>query len=180
MWLEQSLDQFVIWNLQERITSPNIAVQEVAASIQGALVNGLLAGDIKVYNASMAYAERFHKAYTSEQWRTTGVDTNAARMGVMQKDFRELAAFYTAITMQYVGPTSALTIWSRLAEDQKVWTYDTWISMNTPQGLSKEQSAEVMKELATIFPPPEGIEQHRKDMARKALIEEQRGTTEVK
>lgn len=179
-WAKQSLDQFVIWNLRERITSPNIAVQEVAASIQGALVNGLMAGDIKVYNASMAYAERFHKAYTSEQWRTTGVDTSAARMGVMQKDFRELAAFYTAITMQYVGPTNALTIWSRLAEDQKVWTYDTWLSMNMPQGLGKDQAAEVLKELTTIFPPPEGIEQHRKDMARKALIEEQRGTTEVK
>ncbi|MBL0870814.1 MAG: hypothetical protein IBJ18_09595 [Phycisphaerales bacterium] len=181
IWLQQSLDQFVIWNVNERITSPNIAVQEVAASIQGALVNGLLAGDMKIYNTSMAYAERFHKAYTSEQWRTTGVDTNTARMGVMQKDFRELTAFYTALTMQYVGPTNALTIWSRLAEDQKVWTYDTWLSMNMPQqGMSKEQAAEVMKELTTIFPPPEGIEQHRKDMARKALIEEQRGTTEVK
>ncbi len=179
-WKAMPLDDFVIQNIKERITSPNIAMQEVAASIQSALINGLLAGDTDVYRRSMAYAERFHHEFTKEQWRVTGVDTNTARMGVMQQDFRELAGFYSAFMLRAAGLTNSLVIYSRMAEDQRVWTYDTLLDMNIPRGLSEQDAAAAQAEFAKLYPKPQGLDDFRALRAAQQRVKEQRGASELK
>ncbi|CAN5750294.1 hypothetical protein BH11PLA1_BH11PLA1_07760 [soil metagenome] len=180
LWKTQPLEDFVINNVKGRITSPNIAVQEVAGSVQTALINGLLRGNMDVYRQNMKYAETFHKTYTAEQWRTSGVDTNTARMGVMGKDFRVLTGFYTAYTMKLSGLTNAQTIWVRMPVDQQLYTYANLRDLSMPQNLTPEQSAEAVKAFEQLYPKPIGYDAFAAQMATKLKIEAERGQGELK
>ena len=110
----------------------------------------------------------------------TGVDTNSARMGVMQQDFRELAGFYSAFMLNSAGLTNALVIYSRMAEDHRVWTHDTLLDMNIPRGLNEKDAAAAQSEFAKMFPKPLGLEEFRAARAAAQRVKEQRGTSELK
>jgi len=150
------LEDYVSEQIIDRITTPNVALQEVYGSLQGAYFNGLLAGDDELFRSQFEYAKRFHKAYMDQQYRITNVDAQRGRMsGVMDSDFKFVAGQILFLTVQLVGPIEGSVMFTRAPGEVQPYAYlllrDTF-----PQGPAAE--TEAGRAVARLFPKPPGFD----------------------
>lgn len=153
------LEDFVVWNLQERITSPNIAIQEIQGALHTAYVRGLLAGDMEVFRKNFNYARDFHKAFTDEQSRGTPAGGDAERMiSQMNKEFPLAAAEYFLGAIDRLPETDQALLYRRAPLELQQITFDVMDRMYRPR--DKDGKAQASP-IDFIFPEPPGMEAFR-------------------
>jgi len=177
--LEMPLEQFVVDQVKDRITSPEIARAEVVGSLYGAFT-ALLTDDRAQYESQMAYAERFHEAFMSQQYRQVGVDEKMARMEVMPKDWTEAQTTIFASVLNFLGIEEASIIYNRVPEDTlRSMAYDE-MSMAMKAGMDEQAKARGTPNFDTLFPPPAGLAAHREKVAAKRAAQTKKADTELK
>ncbi len=175
---ELPLDEFVLWNLQDRITSPNVAIQEIAGALITAYTRGLLAGDTEAFRGNFEYARQFHKAFTDEQSRGTPAGKDSERMmAQINKDFGLCAAEYLLATIDRVPETDQAIIYRRAPNDLRVIVYDVMERMYRPRDA---EGKPIASGFDLIFPEPDGIEAYRARKVIQNVPPAERGKLEAK
>ncbi len=164
--LEQPLDEFVVAQINDRLTTPNVAVQEISGSLYGAFLTGLLAGDMDLFASQLGYAKLFHQHYMREQIRDTGVDQQKARMEQLPRDFREAAAQIFVACVQNTGYEDGAIMYNRAPADLRQWAFDLLVEFIKPE-IDQMHQAGRSPPFNLWFPEPEGVELARQ--ARAAL-----------
>lgn len=177
---EWPLEQFVVWNIQERITSPNIAGAEITAALYSAYVQGLLAGDMDAFTSNLEYAKRFHLEYFKAQYRQTAVTGGQeARMEVFPADFRVMASEVMASILLQAPPQDAALIYLRAPKDLQTSTWDILDQVaGSGEGGNQTQSAAGLTSF--FLPRPLDIEDYRAQQRLKRGDDVKRGTVDHK
>jgi tetratricopeptide (TPR) repeat protein len=114
--LSLPLAEFVERDMQERMRSPEFAMQEIFTAIADAYRRGLLLGDRRVFEASMKYAYDFHDMYMQEQNLRTMADQDRNRMEFFSPVFFDVAAdvFVSLVRSGRIGDRQAALMYRRL------------------------------------------------------------------
>lgn len=172
---EGPLDEFILHNIKERATNPDLAKQEIYASLLGAFVNGLLAGDEELFRSQFQYAQLMHRTYMEEQLKNTPVDPGQGRMEVMDRDFRvESAKAFVAIS-EVVGPFDAATMFQRTPNDLRLAIY--YLLDKSKRIAVNEEGTPATPELARMFPTPPDYKAYR--TMREAQDAARQGTERI-
>ncbi len=165
--LEMPLDSFVVEQLRDRLTTPNIAQAEVGGALYGSFIYGLLKGQNELFRSQFDYAKAFHTQYMNEQYRNTGVDEKG-RLELMPRDFRECVAQFFIGCVQKVGVEDGAIMYSRAPADIRQWSYDLLVEYVKPEvdELSKSGRSPAF---ATLFSEPEGVELARIERAKAGV-----------
>jgi len=155
--LAQSLEEFIASQFEdERYRTTYVAVSEIDAALQGAYINGLLAGNTDLFRRSFDYARAFHAAYTREQVKVTAPAGETARMEVLDKDFRWVAGTSFATTIASLDVPDARVVYSRAPEDLKRFGY---VALRQVLGRAGNVLAALGGEsFNQVFPEPEGMD----------------------
>lgn len=84
--LSKSLDEFVIEDVQERIDSPQVAIQEFDGALQAAFM-ALVRGNRKSFDDQTAYAKSVHNAYMTMQLRRTAAGGERERTELFDRNY---------------------------------------------------------------------------------------------
>jgi len=159
------LAEFVERDMQERMTSPEFAMQEIFTAITDAYQRGLLMGERRVFEASMKYAYDFHDAYMRDQNVRTTVDERN-RMEFFSPFFFDVAAdvFISLLQSGNIGQRQAAMMYRRLmATDMLPVAQVVYDRLETLDG-----SGQGVPNFDTLFPEPPGMDEYR---ARRAQME---------
>lgn len=173
-----SMEDYINEQLLERTGTPNVALQEVYGSLQGAYFFGLLAGDDELFRSQFEYAARFHKAFMEQQFRKTNLDQDKGRnSGVMDKNFTFVAAQVLYATAQLLGPVDGAVIYNRAPEDVRRYAYFL-IEDGMPRD---EKGAIVQTDINKLYPEPDGFAAFKKSFqAELERLKQEMGQTQVK
>ncbi len=178
--LQMPLDQFVVEQIKERITSPDVARSEVYAGLFGAFLS-LLNDDTPLYQTQFQYAKDFHKAFFDEQYRQTNVDASKARMEVMPHDWTTCATLILMTgVMQALGVQEAAIIYGRLPEEEiRCMAYDE-MAREMKQGLDAQAKAGRGPTFDQLFPPPPSLAEYRARKAAEQISAPRKSGAELK
>lgn len=168
-----TLDDFVRNELQdERILSGYVAVQEVAGSLYGAFMNGLLARDGELFERQYQFAALAHRYYMEKQLRQVVAGGEVGRTEVMPRDFREMAGSLFAQLASILPVEQAEVLFGEAPNELRVWAYDILVERFKPR---VDQAAQRFGTPAfeVLFPQPAGIERHRAMLEQRRLQREQ-------
>lgn len=122
--LASDLNDFIAQQFEDqRFMIPDVARSEIMGALQGAYINGLLAGDDRLFRQGFEYARAFHAAYTREQVNLTATMGANARMEVANRDFRWAAGNVFADVISMMNLEDAQLMYSRAPEDLKRFAY---------------------------------------------------------
>ncbi len=158
------IDEFVQWDLGDRVTSPNVANAEIMSSLMGAYITGLLAGDDELFQRQFKYAKDFHKYYLEKQNRQTIADPATGRMEVFDRNFDMIAGILLGQLAMELNLDQAETLYSSAPVELRKFAYDLLASR-----FQKELDAVTVKgarKFEEVFPEPEGMALHRQAMER--------------
>jgi hypothetical protein len=162
------LDEFVYAELQEdRIRSPYVLVSEVYGSLQGAYMNGLLAGDDETFRSSFEWARQAHRYYQETQVRDIIAAGQETRTGVLDPDFRIVAGDFFARTIQFLSVDEAADMYGRAPVPLRQFAYDFLAAAWKPK-LDEQAEQGVGEPFERIFPEPPGMAGHRAWLERVA------------
>ena len=154
------LEEFVVEVVKDRVTSPNIALQEIIGSLYGSYVNGLLANDIDWFRKQFEYARTFHAKFTEEQKRKTAAAGDTDRMlSQISGKFEEVASRFLANLILQLPPTEQALLYRRSPPDLQAYTYYILENNARPRD---EQGKPIASEFDYLFSPPEGYEAFRR------------------
>lgn len=173
---ELPLDDFVVWNIKDRITSPNVAVAEIVASLHAAYADGLLAGDQQRFRSAFEYAKRFHKEYMTEQYRKVPA-AEVARMAMIDPDFRVAASQVLASMLMIIPPQDASLMYLRAPNDLRV---STWDILDEVIGAQGGEAPGQDSPISTFFPRPPGVDEYRAAKPKRAGTDVKKGEAEMK
>lgn len=174
MEMTLSLPDFVDKQLNESFGSPQVAVSEVYGALQGAIIEGLLAGDPERFTGMFNYARRAHQIFMREQLRDVVAGTNTGRMEYMDRDFSFVAGIALANMIGGFGPDEAERIYDYTPEDLRRYAFDA-IEQRFRPAYEQLAAAGLSRPFEEVFPEPAGMEQHRAMLARKFQERSQRG-----
>lgn len=165
--LSLPLDEFVAEELKTRLTSPQVAREEVAGALQNAFVSGLLAGDTELYQGMIRYAAQAHKYYMEEQARVMTAGGGMSRMEVMDRDFWWMTGnLFAAFLTNAVDVEEAEIMYANAPNSMKQYAYDALRDLyQAPMNQIAERGAG--RPFAEVFPEPPGMAQHREMVRRK-------------
>jgi hypothetical protein len=151
--MSRPIDEFVLHELNDRATSPNVAQAQIAGALQSAFTSGLLAGDTDMFTSQFEFAKRFHKYFMEQQRKSVVVSKQYVRMDQVEPDFRLLVGIIFTNWMQTVGIDDARTVYGRAPEDLRRFTYDFLVAAY------KEHVDELARnaggdEFTKLFPEP--------------------------
>lgn len=161
--LSKPLEEFVMDELKDRQNSPDVAKQEVVGSLQGAFLNGLLAGDDDLFQQQVEYAKLSHRYFFEQQYRITGVSPTVARMEQMDASFPVVAGQVFAEVAASLDVDEAQLMFIRAPDGLRVYAYDL-MQQRFREELDRGAAAGG-KKFDEVFPQPAGLEEHRKFMA---------------
>ena len=147
------IDEFVQMEMVDRYTSPTTYRTQVFAALQGAFINGLLVGDIEMFERQYSFARDFHKYFISQQLRDVQASGGAARMEVFDRDFRVTAGFVFAQVLGMVNVEQASGMYLLAPNDLRQFAFMAF-EQQIPSGMTQEQFLE-------LFPMPEGFAQFK-------------------
>ncbi len=177
--LTKPLDEFVVDQVKDRITSPDIARAEVFGALYGAFAS-LLTDDREQFDAQWDYAKKFHEAFMKEQYRQVGVDPTKARMEVLPRDWTEAATTIFASVLNLLGLEEASIIYARVPDDRlRAMAYDE-MALAMKQGVDEQAKTSGTPTFNALFPPPPGLAAYRKEKADKEIEAPRKGDTELK
>ncbi len=169
-----SLPDFVDRQLHESFGAPQVAVSEVYGALQGAIIEGLLAGEPERFQAMFNYARRAHALFMREQLRDVVAAQNAARMEFMDRDFSFVAGTALANMIGVFGPQEAEQVYDYTPEDLRRYAYDA-IDRQFRRWYDQMAAANLSRPFDEVFPEPPGMEEHRAMVQRKQQERQQRG-----
>ena len=174
MEMTLSLPDFVARQLNDSFGSPQVAVSEVYGALQGAVMEGLLAGDPERFEAMFNYARQAHGLFMREQLRDVVAAQQTARMEFMDRDFTFVAGTALANMIGMFNPEEAERIYDYAPEDLRRYAYDAIETRYRPyfDELARQNMGRPFDE---VFPEPNGMELHRAMIARKQQERSQRG-----
>ncbi len=177
--LATPLDQFVIDELgEDRIRSPYVLVSEVVGSLQGAFIDGLLAGDDDLFRRNFQWAGQAHKYYMKTQVRDVIADGGAdTRTGVLDPDFRIVAGDLFARTIQLMHLDEAADMYGRAPIELQQFAYD-FLAAAWKDEIDRLAEAGRSEPFDIVFPEPAGMSEHRAWIAQVAA-ERQKKRTDV-
>ncbi len=156
------LEDYVQRNLAERITSPNVAMQEIDASLMAGITFGLLAQNPEGFQSAVNYARQIHTLYFQNAAGGNAVNPEAGRTEIIPRDFSVLIGQRFAAFVNLLGPVDgALAYRAAPLEVQQV-AYEVILSMfkggadpNSPP----EQQANAARLFERIYPKPPGFDE---------------------
>jgi hypothetical protein len=172
------IEEYVLENLKDRVSTPNIAVQEVFASLQAAYGYGLLYEDQALFTSNFEYAKRFHFEYFKEQYRITNVDRDNPRMEAMNSDFLEIAGQVLFDMISRFGPIDGKLMFGRAPLELQQRAY-----LRIEAQLPRDDKGNITGtgEMDKIFPKPQGYDAFRDQWITKRQQREiERGNQQVK
>ena len=172
------LAEFVQRELNDRITSPYIAVQQVTGSLTGAFTAGLLAGNDASFQAQFKYARDAHAYFMKEQRRLTAAGTEYARMDQMEPDFRLLSgqAFMQFITT--LSLEDAEKVYDRAPSDLKQFAYQMLRgSFGERVDAEAKQAGGDSRAFDQMFPEPKEYAKFLEDL--RIILESRQRKTET-
>jgi len=169
-----SLPDFVDRQLFESYGAPQVAVSEVYGALQGAFVEGLLAGDRERFEGMFNYARRAHQLFMREQLRDVVAGQNTARMEYMDRDFTFVAGIALSNMIGALGPEEAEILYTYTPEDLRRYAYQA-IEQRFRPGMEELAKAGLVEPFDVIFPEPPGMDAHRARVEQKLLERQQRG-----
>ncbi len=159
------LKDFVDKELNDRFTSPYIAVQQVTGALTGAFTAGLLSGNDQLFFSQFAYARDVHANFMKEQRRLTAAGSQYARMDQMEPDFRLLAG---QAFMQFISTLSledAEKVYDRAPNDLKQFAYQM-LKSSFAERIDAEarQAGSGSRTFDQMFPEPRDYAQFLADL----------------
>lgn len=156
------LEDFVKKELEDQLTRPSVAREEIVGAIQGAYINGLLAGDRELYNNQMQYAKWVHEYFFTHQSVKNALDPNQLRMEQISREFGLVAGVEFAALVSVLDLDDAERLYDAVPNEVRVFGYDTLIDRFKPA--LDEQEKAGGRGFDQIFPEPPGLAQHRQRM----------------
>jgi hypothetical protein len=154
------IDEFVLRELNDRATSPNVAQAQIAGALQGSFTSGLLAGDTDLFTSQFEFAKRFHKYFMEQQRKSVVVNKQYVRMDQVEPDFRLLTGVIFTAWVQTVGVDDARQVYSRAPEDLKRFAYDFLVAAYKDY-LDKLAAESGGDTFAKVFPEPSEMAEFR-------------------
>lgn len=151
--LSVPLAEFVERELNDRATSPNVAVSQIAGALIGSYTSGLLAGDQDLFYSQFEYAKRFHKYFFTEQRKAVIVNKQYVRMDQLEPDFRLAAGTIFVQWIQTLGIDDARAVFGRAPEDLRRFAFDMLREVYQTR-LDASAQAGLSDPFAKIFPEP--------------------------
>jgi len=171
------LREFVERELNDRATSPNVAVAQISGALMGAYTSGLLAGDQELFISQFEYAKNFHRYFFNEQRKAVVVNQQYVRMDQMEPDFRLAAGMVFAQWITTLGLDDAQSVYGRAPEDLRRFAYDIMQSVYVGGPSAEVPGVKVPPEVfARTFPEPSGMADFR--VALKGMLQD-RGQTKI-
>ncbi|MEM1185775.1 MAG: hypothetical protein AAGI53_12345 [Planctomycetota bacterium] len=171
----KTLDDFVKANLYDRLSSPNVAIQEVYGSLQGAYASALQ-GETEIFRGQFEYAKQAHLFFMQTQYRQVVADGGiAGRMEFMDTDFQMVAGGALANMIAALPLEEAQALYYNTPVDVQPFGYDI-AKARFEDNINVLAEAGESKEFGILFPEPPDMEQHRIDMAAR---ERQRSVREL-
>ncbi len=162
-----SIDEFVLNETADRLSSITVATNEVIASLTRAFRLGLARGDQKAYNANLRMGRAiFDLFYVDVGNAKTAVTPETGRLP-FEWDRMVVQAFQTAMTDDISTMGERMALWERADESLKLKSYDV-ILTSLADNL---QRSGIPMPLDLAFPPPPGIDAYRKQKALEAQQE---------
>lgn len=158
----QPLREFIDQELNDRFSTPYVAVSEIAGALQGAFAQGLLGGDDELFRGQFEYAKRVHRWFMEQQRKKTNVDPNLSRMDVLDPDFRLVAGGFFAQFCTFLTLDDAERLYNNAPNDLKLFAYDVLKDMYKEVVDADTQHGG--RPFNQVFPEPQGIEEHRRQM----------------
>ena len=169
----KTLDEFVQENLIDRFASPNVAVQEVFGSLQGAYA-AMLQGDTQTFEGQFEYATRAHRYFMQQQLREMVADGNVAgRMEFMDRDFRYVAGLQLANMISAVPPDEAQSLYFYAPEDLRRFAYGI-VEARFKTTLDQLAEQDGSDPFEVVYPEPSGMDEFREYIAAKELERSER------
>jgi len=165
--LSVPIAEFVERELNDRATSPNVAISQIAGSLMGAYTSGLLAGDQELFQSQFEFAKRFHRYFFQEQRKAVIVSKEYVRMDQLEPDFRLAAGGIFAQWIQTLGVDDARSVYARAPEDLRRFAYDI-MRGSYEDRLTQATQAGLSEPFAVIFPEPPGMARFRIEL--KAML----------
>lgn len=163
-----SLDDFVMKELNDQLTRPSVAREEVVGAIQGALLQGLLAGDMDLFRDQIEYARNVHRYFFLNQGVKNALDPNQLRMAQMDPDFKMvLGQEFAAMLGHEVELEDAETLYDRAPDDMRVFGYDVLVERYRPVIDELVKRIPKARAFNQIFPEPRGMAEHRAMMQQR-------------
>ncbi|MCE2653046.1 MAG: hypothetical protein LW650_05955 [Planctomycetaceae bacterium] len=174
--LRAPLEEFVVAQIRDRITSPNIALMEISGALYSAYANGLLRGDEDLFRSNFEYARRFHAEFVREQARRTPAGGEIDRMlAQLSGRFENVAGQLFAGILGQCPPAEAGTMFRRAPADLQAIAWDV-LDQFRPRD---EQGKAVDSGFEVVFPMPDGVKAIRAAReAEETRQRIQRGTIE--
>lgn len=169
-----SLKEFAETRIFDSMGSPQVAVSEVAGSLQAAYYSGLMVGDSEVFTAQWDYARRAHAYFFREQFNIVVASSQGARMEFMDRDFPFLAGNIFVNALGRLGPQEAELLYGNAPEDLRKYAYDTLVIRFKTYFEELESNGD-SDSFELIFPEPQGMKEFRISYQRKIEAREQQG-----
>ncbi|MBL8999853.1 MAG: hypothetical protein JNK25_01800 [Phycisphaerae bacterium] len=171
------LNEFVEAELNDRLTSPNVAVAMVVGALTGAYTSGLLAGNQDLFTNQFEYAKRAHKYFMEQQRKSVIVSKDYVRMDQMEPDFRVQAGVILVNVLTSVSVDDAKALYDRCPNDLKQFAYDV-LQARFQEQMDARPEGTGGEKFSEVFPEPKGMDQFRTAF-RKYLESRQQGRTDV-
>ena len=168
--LAMPLDDWVRKELVDRQTSPSVAISEIGAAVEGAVM-ALRNGDGELFDRQVRYAKDFFDYFRREQVRFTSVNPNDARMNILGDDFNLLVGSRFALMIQNLPLEDARAAYVTAPVGLRQYAFDI-LSELYKQELT-EGTTDGGESFAQVFPEPPGMPEFRRRM--DALREAQEG-----
>ncbi len=152
------LEQFVEAQLADRQKTPNVAVSEVTAALLGAY-SALLAGDDTQFRSQMDYAAKSHAFFMKQQRITNNIDSENARMDIMEPDFRIQAGATFVQFMDLLNLDQAADVFKAAPDDLRRFAYD--LVLERFRDPENKELAVTGEKFSTLFAEPPGMAEHR-------------------
>lgn len=154
-----TIDEFVQWDLGDRVTSPNVANAEIMSSLMGSFVTGLLAGDDELFREQFEYARKFHEYYVQKQSRQTIADRTNNRMEVFDRNFPMLSGIVLGQFAIQLDLDQAETLYATAPVELRRFAYD--LLANRFRKDLDSVTVPGAKKFDQFFPEPPGMPEHR-------------------
>lgn len=162
------LAEFVQKEMEDRITTPYVALAEIENALTDAFLRGLGEGKPQIFSNRVKYAQQLRQAYLSQQGTTTLADPETRRMAeFVGENFAEIASRVLlrllaggSFGTYQLGPLQSAQLYRRTPAELQRLVYDDLmaaVKRNNPQ-MAADQ-------LAGLFPEPAGMEQFRAELA---------------
>lgn len=165
--LSVPLPVFVAKEITEdgRITSPQVATQEIQGALEAAYLEGLLGGNMPVFTSNFEYAAMFHAQYQKTQAFRTWVAGQQGRLGF--PPFPVMAADLLARIIISADLPQGPQMYKNAPEALRARVY---VALEF-HGLKNAINSRVQGDEPDFdiwFPPPPGVEQARAEMQAEA------------